>query len=59
MKNFLIAVLVELIVVAIVSTFLFFVWNHMASNYFHYKDIDFIQSVMITALFRILIIKLD
>lgn len=59
MKKFLIALTIELVVIAIASTFLFYVWNHMAANYFHYKDIDFIQSAMITSLFRVLIIKLD
>lgn len=51
--------LIELIVIAIASILLFFVWNHMASNYFHYKDINLTQAVMITSLFRVLTIKLD
>ena len=59
MKNFIIAILIELIVIAIAGLLLFFVWNHMASNYFHWKDIGFVQAVMITALFRVLIIKID
>jgi len=59
MKNFIIALLIEFIVIAIASTLVYSVWNNMSANYFHYKDIDLIQSVMITALFRVLIIKLD
>lgn len=59
MKTFLIAVLVELIVIAIASVLMYYVWNHMAANYFHWKDLEFIQAAMITSLFRVLIIKLD
>lgn len=59
MKKFIIALLNEFIVIYMASLLLFFVWNHMASNYFHYKDLEFIQSIMITTLFRVLIIKLD
>lgn len=59
MKTFLIAILTELIVIAIGSLLLFSVWNNMASNYLHWKDLEFIQAVMITSLFRVLIIKLD
>lgn len=59
MKNFLIAVLIELIVIAIASTLVYYVWNNMAANYFHWKDIDFIQASMITSTFRALILKLN
>ena len=59
MKKFLIAVLIELIVIAIASVLMYYVWNHMAANYFHYKDVNLTQAVMITSLFRVLILKLD
>ena len=51
--------LLELIVFAIASIATYYVWNYMAANYFHYKDIDFIQAAIVTALFRILTIKLN
>lgn len=59
MKKFLIALLIELIAIAIASIFLFFVWNHMAENYFHWKDLEFVQAAMMTSSFRLLTIKLN
>lgn len=59
MKNFIISVLIELIVIAIASTIVYYVWNHMAANYFHWKDIDFMQAVLVTSAFRTLILKLN
>lgn len=59
MKKYIIAVLIELIVIAIASTLVYCVWNNMAANYFHWKDIGLIQAAMITSLFRVLIMKLD
>lgn len=59
MKKFIALCLAELVLVSIGSVIMFFVWNYMAANYFHWKDIDFIQAVMITATSRILTISIN